>query len=204
MKKWLALAVLATALALIPVAHAGGGGFCSGYEGERITDAAGNRVSMSKNCFGPTVLRVQRGQTVRFVNKDPEPHAVGGAAGSFGDMHKSIAPGHSIAFEFERDGVFPYVCTFHPGMAGAVVVGDGVGSIAGGSVASPVSAADSLTEPPPADRGGNERPALAPPALAVVAVSALTALLLRRHRRRAELGWSRAVGDFGGITGRRR
>jgi plastocyanin len=188
MRTWLTLAVLATALALVPVAHAGGGGFCSGYEGERITDAAGGRVSMSKNCFGPTVLRIERGQTVRFVNNDPAPHTVGGATGSFGDMHKSIAPGDSVAFNFERDGVFPYVCTFHPGMAGAVVVGAGVGASAGGSVATPVSAAVSRIERPQIESRGNERPALVPPALAVVAVSALTAVLLRQQRRRAELG----------------
>jgi plastocyanin len=188
MKAWLAWAAVATALVVVPVAPAGAGGFCSGYEGERLTDAAGNSVSMRSNCFGPTVLRVERGQTVRFVNKDPEPHAVGGTAGSFGDMHKPIGPGKSVAFTFTRDGVFPYVCTSHPGMAGAVVVGDGLGSSAGESVATPASAAVSAQERRPSNRGGPATSAMVPIGLAVLAASALTAALLRQHRKKAALG----------------
>jgi len=32
-----------------------------------------------------------------------------------------------VSYRFVRSGVYPYVCTYHPGMVGAVVVGDGTG-----------------------------------------------------------------------------
>ena len=121
--------VLAVAVAaVLPVARAGAGGFCMGYVGgESLTDTVGDGVSMHDNCFSPTVVRVEAGDTVTFVNKDKVVHAVGGAVGSFGDPHDEIAPGESVRYRFDVEGTFPYVCIYHPGMAGAVVVGDGRG-----------------------------------------------------------------------------
>jgi plastocyanin len=183
MKAWFVMAA-GVAVALLPLAPAAAGGFCAGYNGERVTDAAGDKVVMRDNCFGPTVARVERGGTVRFVNQDPEAHAVGGTAGSFGDMHKPIGPSKSVAFTFERDGIFPYVCILHPGMAGAVVVGDGVGPSSTGLVAAAASDPTGMNpDPPPAQSGANAGPALLPIGLGIGAVSTVTALLVRRQRR---------------------
>ena len=114
--------------ALLPLAPATAGGFCMGdVGGEGFSDVSGNGVSMSNNCFSPTVIRIGAGDTVTFVNKDKEVHAVGGAVGSFGDPHAEIRPGDSVSYRFDQEGTFPYVCVYHPGMAGAVVVGDGQG-----------------------------------------------------------------------------
>jgi hypothetical protein len=55
---------------------------------------------------------------VTFVNKDPEFHAVGGVAGTFGDMHRDIASEERVRITFEEEGIFPYVCILHPGMGG--------------------------------------------------------------------------------------
>jgi len=33
-----------------------------------------------------------------------------------------------VSYRFDTDGVYPYACWLHPGMVGAIVVGDGVGS----------------------------------------------------------------------------
>jgi plastocyanin len=146
---WVVLAIGALVAALLPAGWASAGGFCSGYENERLTDARGVRVAMTDFCFTPTVLRVREGATVTFVNKDPEAHTVGGAAGSFGDMHREIAPGKSVSFRFEREGIFPYVCLIHPGMAGAIVVGDGIGPAAlAGTAASQVEAPPRRAESP--------------------------------------------------------
>ena len=135
---WIVPAIGALVAALLPAGSASAGGFCAGYENERLTDARGVRVAMADYCFTPTVLRVRKGATVTFVNKDPEAHTVGGAAGSFGDMHREIAPGKSVSFQFEREGIFPYVCLIHPGMTGAIVVGDGIGPAFAGAAASEV------------------------------------------------------------------
>ncbi|HEX2234866.1 MAG TPA: hypothetical protein VHK89_01180 [Actinomycetota bacterium] len=127
MSRWskIALVVLVGGGSLVPLPSASAGGFCSGHGGERPTAERGVVVRMADNCFTPTVLYAQRGTTVRFVNEDAANHTVGGAAGSFGDMHAPIRPGASVSHTFDEEGVFPYVCLLHPGMAGAIVVDDG-------------------------------------------------------------------------------
>jgi plastocyanin len=133
--------------AILPVARAGAGGFCMGYtNAESFTDTDGDGVSMHDNCFSPTVVRIEAGDTVTFVNKDEEVHAVGGAVGSFGDAHAEIRPGDSVRYRFDVEGTFPYVCVYHPGMAGAVVVGDGEGpAFEAGGIAPVTSDEDSTS-----------------------------------------------------------
>jgi hypothetical protein len=51
-----------------------------------------------------------------------------------------------VGYRFVRAGVYPYVCTFHVGMVGAVVVGDGkadAGTYAVTTNAGPVTLAQS-------------------------------------------------------------
>jgi plastocyanin len=119
--------IVAVGAVAFPVASARAGGFCMGDV--PLTDARTTTVEMKRNCFGPTVARVDSGDTVMFVNADNEAHSVGGANGTFGDAHAQILPGDEVSFTFDREGVYPYVCLFHPGMAGAVVVGDGTGNV---------------------------------------------------------------------------
>lgn len=88
----------------------------------------GRTVTMTKDCFRPTVLLVDPGQRVTFANGDPYGHTIAGAAGTFGEAHRDLPAGDSATFTFPEEGVFPFFCTYHPGMVGAVVVGDGLGS----------------------------------------------------------------------------
>lgn len=133
MKRALGMTLLLMGLLAVMVPPAVAGGSCM-YDQE-LTDERGSEVRMTDDfCFTPTVLRVERGDTVRFVNDSSAPHTVGGVVGSFGNAHEEIAAGEEISFEFPRDGVYPYVCLLHPGMAGAIVVGDGIGVVAASSV----------------------------------------------------------------------
>jgi plastocyanin len=102
-------------------ALASGGGGC----GRPVSDRAGTRVVIRDFCFGPTVLRVKPGQKVSFVNRDSFPHTVLGANASWGSFGK-IGGHHRVVYRFTRAGVYPYVCTYHVGMVGTVVVGGGV------------------------------------------------------------------------------
>ena len=54
-----------------------------------------------------------------------------------------------MTFAFRDEGVFPYYCTFHPGMSGAIVVGDasGPGATSEGGAFGPVD----NPEPPPSE-----------------------------------------------------
>jgi plastocyanin len=102
-------------------AGASGGGGC----GRPVTDHVGTRVVIRNFCFGPTVLRVRKGQTVTFANRDTFAHVVLGANATWGSFN-IVRGRHDVQYRFTRPGVYPYVCTYHPGMVGAVVVGGGV------------------------------------------------------------------------------
>ncbi len=102
------------------VAVGSGGGGC----GRAVTDADGTRVGIRNFCFAPTILRVQPGETVTWVNKDSFPHVVLGANGAWGEYAR-LGGGREVSYRFVSSGVYPYVCTYHPGMIGAVVVGNG-------------------------------------------------------------------------------
>jgi plastocyanin len=116
------IAALAAVLALTAggsPASAGGG-----CHSEAFSDEASTRVELTKNCFTPTVTRVQPGDTVTFNNTDPDAHTVTGAARTWGS-DKEVLGGESVSYQFAEAGVFPYFCYLHPSMVGAVVVGDG-------------------------------------------------------------------------------
>ena len=118
--------VLLGALVLVPVlgeglASASGGGGC----GRPVTDARGTGVDIRGYCFSPTILRVSTGEAVTFTNVDPVPHSVLGANATWGDY--AGFKKKSVTYRFSEPGVYPYVCTYHLGMVGAAVVGDGVG-----------------------------------------------------------------------------
>jgi plastocyanin len=112
------------AMALMPaVAFASGGGGCGGP----VTETAGTRVAIRDYCFSPTILRVEPGQEVVFDNRDAFTHNVLGANGIWGSY--TALKGHRAdTYRFTEPGVYPYVCLFHPGMVGAIVVGNGVGN----------------------------------------------------------------------------
>ena len=112
-------AVVALALAGGPSAEAGGG-----CHSDVFSDEANTQVELTKNCFTPTVTRVQPGNTVTFTNTDPDIHTVTGVANTWGS-DENVRAGESVSYQFDETGVFPYFCYFHPSMVGAVVVGDG-------------------------------------------------------------------------------
>jgi plastocyanin len=95
-----------------------------GCHSEELTDERTTAVELVKNCFGPTVVRIDPGETVTWTSRDPEPHTVTGVTNSFGD-YEELAEGDSVSHTFADSGVFPYFCVIHPSMVGAVVVGDG-------------------------------------------------------------------------------
>ncbi|MDQ3937609.1 MAG: hypothetical protein M3253_02900, partial [Chloroflexota bacterium] len=81
--------------------------------------------------FQPAILRVTGGSEVTFVNRDLTPHAVTGAGWGNAAV---IEQGQSITHRFDEPGIQAYQCYLHPGMVGAIVVGDET-STAGDSTA---------------------------------------------------------------------
>ena len=120
------LVAAATTTALMfpwtPPAVAGGGCHAG------LTEGDGDTVAMAKACFTPSILRVDPGTEVTFVNKDPFVHNIGATGwGMFEDMQWR----DTFTATFEQPGIYPFACSYHPGMNGAVVVGDGTSAGAG-------------------------------------------------------------------------
>jgi plastocyanin len=113
--------VLTGGLLLVAAPASAGGGLCHDPE---PTSASSVAVDAKDNCFFPTVLYVEEGATVTWTNRDFVPHSVTGLALGWGTGQKTLFRGDSVSVEFSDPGVYPYTCILHPGMVGAVVVGE--------------------------------------------------------------------------------
>ena len=105
----------------IPSAAAGGG--CHPSPDLTMTTDTEPHVAIGECAYIATVVHIQPGDTVTWVNKDPVPHTVSGAHYSWGS-ERLLDQNDKIRFTFDEEGVYPYYCALHPGMVGAVVVGD--------------------------------------------------------------------------------
>lgn len=125
------IVVLAGVVGMPGVASAGGG--CHG--GVTQNDATGEEdatVEMVDACFTATVTTVDPGTPVTFVNMDEFVHNVGGNQwGHFDDLHEA----DTFRVSFDEAGTYPFACSYHPGMTGAIVVGDGKGAGNGAGIA---------------------------------------------------------------------
>lgn len=171
------------------LAVASGDGGC----GRAVTDASGTRIRIRDFCFGPTILRARPGDTVTWMNDDGVPHTVLGANAAWGGFD-SIGEAGEVTYRFVRSGVYPYVCTYHPGMSGAVVVGNATGpgsahtvTTAGGPVIlepSPVAGSvvtlDKRAVPP--ERPSTSWPAAVGWGLGAAIVGVVARVLARRRR----------------------
>lgn len=146
MSIFLKLAVAAIAIATTlsvtqdSTARAGGGCHTGAAVGERV--AAGTLVTMPGCAFGPVILETEAGATVRFENSGHAPHTV---TGEDWGSYSELLTGGSFEQRFDSPGIYPYSCTLHPGMVGAIVVGGG-----SRDAAAEVSPAPATEEP-----GGN-------------------------------------------------
>lgn len=75
-------------------------------------------VTIDSMRFQPESLVVRPGDRVTWVNKDLVPHTA-----THGDFDsRNIKPGASWTFIPRKPGTYNYVCTFHPGMKGVLIV----------------------------------------------------------------------------------
>jgi plastocyanin len=116
---WMVAAFVA--VLIVPVGPAAAGGGC--HQG--VSHGDGDTVEMVDACFTPTILQVDPGETVTFLNTDPITHNVtANVWGYFEDMNE----GDAFTATFDQPGIYPYACAYHPGMTGAIVVGSGTGA----------------------------------------------------------------------------
>ena len=78
-------------------------------------------VGIAQFKFGPAEVHVPVGGSVMWTNNDPQQHTATSSTGAFDAG--TIQPGASATVVFKTAGSFGYICSFHPFMAGTVVVG---------------------------------------------------------------------------------
>ena len=81
--------------------------------------AATHAVTIEGMVFRPATLTVKAGDVVTWTNKDLVPHTVT-APGRFDSQQ--VDAGKSWTWTARAKGRIDYVCTYHPGMQGTVVV----------------------------------------------------------------------------------
>lgn len=70
--------------------------------------------------FQPAVLRIKRGTSVTWINHDDIPHSIVLAALQ---VHSHpMDTDERFTYQFEKAGIFAYVCGLHPHMKGQVLV----------------------------------------------------------------------------------
>jgi plastocyanin len=183
MRRAVAVASFAIAMAVLASPAAAGGG-CH-RAGDGSTEGTGDTVAFSMNCMTPTVLRVEPGATVTFVNQDEVQHNVFGLG--WGD--DVVTTGERVERRFASAGVYPYACSLHPGMVGAVVVGDGHGAGVVEEVAAETAAVTlPAAAPAAATDDTDDSSAAAPLAIGAAAVALAAGLAYRAGRRGAGIG----------------
>ncbi len=80
----------------------------------------GVKVSIANFAFVPPLITIAPGDSVTWSNDDGAPHAVAFKDGAAGPA--SMSPGQTFRRVFDRAGSHEYFCSFHPYMAGRVVV----------------------------------------------------------------------------------
>jgi plastocyanin len=97
------------------------GGGCHQQVEATPSDASATVVKLDGCTFAPTVARVPVGAEVKWINAAGQVHDVVGRRFEWGSQ--ALENGQSYTHRFATAGIYPYSCSFHPGMAGIVVVG---------------------------------------------------------------------------------
>ena len=82
--------------------------------------ATSKTVGIKEFKYAPPTLTVSLGTTVRWVNRDEEPHTVTSATGAFAST--GLVKDDSFAQTFTKRGTYQYFCALHPHMKATVVV----------------------------------------------------------------------------------
>jgi plastocyanin len=117
-RRVLSIVGVATLAAILSPAVPAAAGGCG-----EVTEGTAVSVALQGLCFDPSIVRVEPGQTITFVNEDATDHSVIGAGFSFA-TDGILKPGREFSHTFGASGVYPFSCYLHPGMTGVIVVGD--------------------------------------------------------------------------------
>ncbi len=77
------------------------------------------------NCYVPSLIVIEKGKQVTWVNEDSAFHSV--TSGFYDEPDDLFDSGHLDPFEsytitFDEAGIYDYFCTLHPWMKGQIIV----------------------------------------------------------------------------------
>ena len=95
------------------------GGFTTGST--TLTEgSASQSISMKNFTFSPGNVRVPVGAKVTWKNEDDAPHVATASDGSWSTPN--LLKAQSATVTFDKPGDYLYVCRYHPGMTGRLLV----------------------------------------------------------------------------------
>jgi plastocyanin len=178
------LGLLIAGLAAPPATLAGDPCF---HSMDRPAPTTGSTASIAiGDCvFAPTVTRVPVGTTVEWTNTSFQAHEVVGAHLAWGAHDKLLEKGDSIGWTFDKPGVFAYSCMLHPGMSGAIVVGD-IAATTDSTEPQAAAGAGTTTSPPTSSTSDNGAGIIPAAAVGVAALLAVIVVGLGIRRRQPQ------------------
>jgi plastocyanin len=105
-------------IGVLVAAFCGGGNFAVIAYAQQKSSTM--EVKIDNFSFGPTTVTVAVGSTVTWTNRDDIPHTVVSNEGVF--KSKVLDTDERFSYTFVKAGRYPYFCSIHPKMTGAVVV----------------------------------------------------------------------------------
>jgi plastocyanin len=89
-------------------------------ESDGDTTSTGSEVAIESFTFSPETVEITAGTTVTWTNNDEAMHTATADDGSFDTG--AINQGETASVTFDEPGTYTYVCSFHPGMKGTIIV----------------------------------------------------------------------------------
>ena len=77
-------------------------------------------ISIKSFMFSPSVVKIEAGSVVTWINHDDEPHTVVSDTGLF--RSSAIDTNEKFVFTFDKPGTYHFTCSIHPKMIGTIVV----------------------------------------------------------------------------------
>ena len=77
-------------------------------------------VTIQDFAFTPQTLTIAAGTTVTWTNNDASPHTSTSSNGAWDSGN--LNQGESFSFTFTTPGTYDYVCIYHGGMSGTIIV----------------------------------------------------------------------------------
>src|SRR3989344_3277028 len=97
------------------------GGNDISQESEPTIEPTTYNIEIKNFAYSPSELRIKRGDTITWTNKDSVRHTVTSDSGSEMDS-ELLSQGETYSVTFDSAGTYAYHCTPHPNMKARIIV----------------------------------------------------------------------------------